>query len=189
MCTIYKWFKLFGVWGWMRKRCAEALIEAAEVLQGCEIRRQRQEAGILKISKHRVWGQHWKSSNLCQLYNKPTHKLYDNTSAQWEQRTTGCLVSGSTSVELAFFQWSTWRANSITAHCMPRQMPAAHTTIVNTHYTSITINDNDQSNTFLQTFTNYFTSTYLLSYKDKDLSEQYVTCRSAASLYHTLTHL
>jgi len=72
---------------------------------------------------------------------------------------------------------------------MPRQMPAAHTTIVNTHYTSITINDNDQSNTFLQTFTNYFTSTYLLSYKDKDLSEQYVTCRSAASLYHTLTHL
>ena len=36
---------------------------------------------------------------------------------------TGCGVSGFTSVELAPFKPQTWRANSITAICIPKQMP------------------------------------------------------------------
>ena len=38
--------------------------------------------------------------------------------------TTGCVVLGSASVECASVQPSSFRANSMTAHCMPRQIPA-----------------------------------------------------------------
>lgn len=37
--------------------------------------------------------------------------------------TTGCLVSGSNSVELASFNPTTFLANSMTAHCIPRHTP------------------------------------------------------------------
>jgi len=36
---------------------------------------------------------------------------------------TGVGVSGSNSVLLAFFRPATWRAYSMVATCMPRQMP------------------------------------------------------------------
>src|SRR6184192_2675831 len=36
---------------------------------------------------------------------------------------TGCGVVGSTSVELARSRPHTWRANSMTAICIPKQMP------------------------------------------------------------------
>ena len=40
---------------------------------------------------------------------------------------TGWPVFSSNSVEFASFQPSTFRANSITQHCMPRQMPSSGT--------------------------------------------------------------
>ena len=50
--------------------------------------------------------------------------------------TTGFLVSGTNSVELASVNFNSFLANSITAHCNPRQIPEIKT-ILKPHYSHL----------------------------------------------------
>jgi len=53
---------------------------------------------------------------LCVLFFQ---KHNGSTILNWDERTTGCFVSGSFSVELASFNPRTFLAYSITASCIP----------------------------------------------------------------------
>jgi len=70
-------------------------------------------------------GRDKKSFKQCSVTANNAQRATDTYDHWWQLRTTGCAVARSTSVEFAVGQRSTCRANSITAHCIPRHTPAA----------------------------------------------------------------